>query len=93
MHTYQQAFVDAFKAWDGHGMADALTRIVQELGQVECSDETRRELTWSCRELLESMELHPAIGKAIFVPDGPFALVLNGGVQWSRGGAQPGTRR
>jgi len=68
-------------------MADALTRIVQELGQVECSDETRRELTWSCRELLESMELHPAIGKAIFVPDGPFALVLNGGVQWSRGGA------
>jgi len=55
-------------------MADALVRIVQEMGQVECSDKTRRELTWSCRELLEQIEGHPAIGTGVVLPEGPFKL-------------------
>ena len=76
MHPDQQAFVEAFKAWDGAAMADALARIANELGQVECSEETRSELTWSCREFFECMEDHTSIGTGFFVPEGPISFVL-----------------
>jgi hypothetical protein len=55
MHPCQEAFVDAFKAWDAYGMADALIRIAQEMGDFECSAETKANITWSCRELLAGM--------------------------------------
>jgi hypothetical protein len=85
LHPHQQAFVDGFKAWDANAMAQALIQIVQVLLDMDCTDETKHEITWSCRELLESMEGHPGIGKLIDVPEGPFTLVLNGGVHWSSG--------
>jgi len=73
-------------------MADALTRIIQELGQVECSDETRRELSWSCRELLDDLESHPVPGAStvIFAPEGPVSLLLDARVQSSGWGLWPG---
>jgi hypothetical protein len=87
MHPCQKGFVDAFKTWDGDGMADALIRIAQEMGEFECSAETKAKITWSCRELLAGMEVHPLTGTLIFVPEGPFTFVLDGGVQPSSGAA------
>jgi hypothetical protein len=83
LNYHQQAFIDAFKAWDANGMARALIEIVQVLADTVCKDETKDEIIWSCREFLERMEQHPEIGSLIRVPEGPFTIVLNGGVQWS----------
>jgi hypothetical protein len=86
MHTHQQAFVDAFKAWNAEAMADALTHIVEELGQVECSADTRSNLIWVCRELLDKVEgIFAGGSKLIDVLEVPFTLHLNARVQRSNG--------
>jgi hypothetical protein len=88
-HPGQVAFVEAFKAWDGYGMAEALIRIAEEFGGFECSAKTRENITWSCRELLANMEVHPLTGTLVFVPEGPVTFVLDGGVEPPPSGAAP----
>lgn len=88
MHNLQHDFLTAFRAWDGFVMGEVLIKIATTLAGRECSRATKEDLVWSCRELLESMEVHPGIGYLIEVPEGPFTLVGCAGAKWT---PSPGT--
>jgi hypothetical protein len=84
LHPQQEAFVKAFKAWDGYRMAQALIEIVQELGNIRCLESTKQEVTWVSREFLEVMEGHPATGVLMTISEIPLVLGLEGRVEWSQ---------
>jgi hypothetical protein len=81
VHPFQQAFLDAFMAWDGSGMARAFISIVEAVGNFTCSETTKTDLTWSCREFLESMGSHPGIIQYVEIPEKDLDFSLEGGVQ------------
>jgi hypothetical protein len=83
VHPFQQAFLDAFMAWDGYGMAGAFISIVEAVGNFTCSETTKTDLTWSCREFLESMGDHPGIFQTVEIPEQEFDFSLGGMVQWA----------
>jgi len=75
-HPNQQAFSDGFTAWDADRMRDALVAIVEEVGGTPCTPETRRELTWTCRETLENYLGHPQCSHVCNVPEWDASLVV-----------------
>lgn len=84
MHREQQAFLEAFKAWDGARMGDALVRMTECFaGGRRLSDATRTQLNWQCRELLQGMEAHPRLGSIVEVPEIDLQLVVSGEVEWT----------
>ena len=84
MHREQQAFLEAFKAWDGTRMGDALVRMTECFGEGrQLSDRTRTALNWQCRELLHGMESHPRLGSILEVPELDLQLVLSSEVEWT----------
>ena len=83
MHKLQHDLLAAFQAWDGFRMGEVLIQIATALAGRECSHATKEDLVWYCRELLESMEIHPSVGYMIEVPEGPYTLVFSAGVKWT----------
>ena len=84
MHTYKDDFIEAFKNWDSEKMAEALIKIAELLADQKLSEDSKDEIIWSCRELLESVEGHPNIMTSIDVLDFGFSFSFNTGVEWTK---------
>lgn len=50
-------------------MTDALVAVVEDVGGVPSSAETRRKLRWTCREVLGDFAAHPRISHVLFVEE------------------------
>lgn len=93
MHPQWESFINAFKAWDAEAMGRALIALVEDLAGARCSERTRQELAWSCREFLfEDMEGHPRVDLGLDIPELPFRLHLTGDVEWARTGSPRHTK-
>jgi len=76
MNPHQSEMLAAFQAWDGVRIGAALIRIAEEVSAAALEEKTIQDLSWSCRELLEDLQLHPHHIMTIEVPEGKFSLVL-----------------
>lgn len=90
MNPLQQAFVEAFKAWDSAAMANALAAMLEAFAGKPLSEETRQEIGWQCRELLYNMLLHPSNGGGLMVPEIPAHFIAGTGIGRTK---QPETGR
>ncbi len=90
MNPLQQAFVEAFKAWDSKAMALVLIAILEAFGGQALGEETRQEIAWQCRELLANMLIHPINSGDLMVPEVPAQFMLGTGIQPAK---QPDTGR
>ena len=90
MNPLQQAFVEAFEAWDSAAMATALIAMLEAFGGQAFGEETRLEIGWQCREMLDAMLVHPSVSGSMFIPEIPALFILGTGIHTAK---QPETGR
>lgn len=61
MNPKQQAFIEAFKAWNAEAMAAVISIVRELLGGLDFTAASKADLGWSCRELLDFAQSHPGI--------------------------------
>ena len=82
MNPLQQAFVEAFKAWDGEAMATALIVLAETCSGMPLTDATKADIAWSCRGLLDKvLTSYFQTSWPINVPEVPLRLLLNTDVE------------
>ena len=90
MNPLQQAFVDAFKAWDSEAMATALIAMLEAFGGQPLSEATRQEIGWQCREMLADIIIHPGNSGGLNIPEIGAYVMLGTNIKLTK---QPKTDR